>query len=503
MNVPVADKEFERLLALAQYQVIDTAPEASFDRVTALTAKMLGMPMVALNLVDHHRVWRKSSVGMELGESPRQQTFCAWTILDDEVNVVPDLHADPRYSEMNSLREYPELHTYAGAPLMTPQGHRIGTLCVLDTKPRDFGDAEREVLRSFASIIVTELELRMRNSALEREVSQRGQHLQTLTRFQTHADALARISELLEQDADPEVALLTVAEVLGRAAEIDGAALLSVRGGESQTRIAWTRPEAGALPLAALGELELSLQLAQRQQLLVADDPEQLAPARPELAQAGLRASAWLPLGEYLGARYLLILARSGREAPWLASDRALLQAASSIIRSTLERRASLDQALAAAHRDSLTDLSNRRAFEGALSALDASRQGFTAAVLDLDGLKGINDSEGHEGGDRLLSLFAAALKTEFRASDGVYRLGGDEFAVLLPRVSVLDEGMIFERVLRVVAALPAAQFGAVGASVGIASRDGAQPDAAQVIRQADERMYAFKRQRKAERTLL
>ncbi|GGR14069.1 sensor domain-containing diguanylate cyclase [Deinococcus ruber] len=501
MSVPIPAEEFERLLALARYEVLDTGPEASFDRVTALTARMLDMPLVAIHLVDHDRVWRKSSVGFGPGEIPRGEALCSWTILSDEVNVVPDVHTDPRFRDLDSVSERPELHSYAGAPLITPGGHRVGTLCVLDTRPRDFGSAEQEVLRSFASIIVTELELRMRNIELERAVSVQGQNLQNLERFQTHADALAHISERLEDD-DLEASLQAVAEVLGSAADLEWAGLLRFHGGTLSSATAWTRP---GLDLSGLGEPDayrqgVTWEVLKSGQPLFIDDYRTHPQAHPSFLAGGLRAAAWLPLGDVGGVKYLMLAVRLNRDAPWLLADRALFQAAASIVGRALERLTYLHQVEAAANRDSLTDVGNRRAFDAALSTLDASGAEFTAVMLDLDGLKEINDSQGHERGDRLLTLFAAALAREFRASDGVYRLGGDEFAVLLSAGNTLPEREIFERIHRAVQILNSENFTQVDASVGVASRRAGAVPAAQIVKRADERMYAQKRGRKQER---
>ena len=239
--------------------------------------------------------------------------------------------------------------------------------------------------------------------------------------------------------------------------------------------------------------------LKSRQPLFV-DDYRTHPQAQPSFLAGGLRAAAWLPLGEAGGVQYLMLLARFNRDAPWLLADRALFQAAASIIRRAMERLTYLHQVEAAANRDSLTDVGNRRAFDAALSALDTSGADFTAVILDLDGLKTVNDSQGHERGDRLLSLFAAALAREFRASDGVYRLGGDEFSVLLSAASTLSEDEIFARVQRAVTVLNAENFAQVDASVGVASREGGALPAAQIVKHADERMYVQKRARKQER---
>ncbi|ULH14216.1 diguanylate cyclase (plasmid) [Deinococcus sp. KNUC1210] len=501
MSVPIPAGEFERLLALARYEMMDTGPEASFDRVTALTARMLDMPLVAIHLVDHDRVWRKSQVGLGPGEMPRSQALCSWTIMSDEVNVVPDIHRDPRFRDMDSVSERPDLHTYAGAPLITPGGQRVGTLCVLDTRPRDFGSAEQEVLRSFASIIVTEMELRMRNSELEREVSLQGQNLQNLERFQTHADALAHISERLEDD-DLEASLQAVAEVLGSAADLEWAGLLRFQDGTLDSATAWTRP---GLDLSRLGERDayrqgVTWEVLQSGQPLFIDDYRTHPQAHPSFLAGGLRAAAWLPLGAAGGVKYLMLAVRLNRDAPWLLADRALFQAAASIIGRALERLTYLQEVEAAANRDSLTDVGNRRAFDAALAALDVSGADFTAVMLDLDGLKSINDSQGHERGDQVLSLFAAALAREFRASDGVYRLGGDEFAVLLSAGNTLPEHEIFERMHWAVRVLNSENFTQVDASVGVASRKDASVPAAQTLKWADERMYVQKRGRKRER---
>jgi PAS domain S-box-containing protein len=159
--------EDARLHALREYQILDTLPEAAFDNIARLAARIFEVPICLVSLIDRERQWFKSCVGLDIKETSREVAFCSHAILSDEVLVVPDATRDPRFGNNPSVTGSSHIRFYAGAPLITPQGLRLGTLCLIDDKPREFSDAARSMLRDLASLVMDELELRRTQHALQ------------------------------------------------------------------------------------------------------------------------------------------------------------------------------------------------------------------------------------------------------------------------------------------------------------------------------------------------
>lgn len=153
-------QEEKRLEALREYDILDTAPEESFDRITRLAKSALQMPIVLVSLVDENRQWFKSRQGLEATETPRDISFCTHAIEQDAPFIVKDALQDDRFRENPLVTGDPNIRFYAGIPLRTPDGYNIGTLCAIDTKPRDLSDVELNLLRDLSRLVVDELELR-------------------------------------------------------------------------------------------------------------------------------------------------------------------------------------------------------------------------------------------------------------------------------------------------------------------------------------------------------
>ena len=159
MGPPKPLDEASRVRALLDYNVLDTAPEPSFDRITALVSRVLDVPIALISLIDDDRQWFKSCVGLGVSHTDRDLTFCAYAILEDTTLVIPDAMADPRFAANPLVTGEPFIRAYAGAPLVTPGGFRIGTLCAIDQKPRAFTEVQLATLRDLAAVVIDELEL--------------------------------------------------------------------------------------------------------------------------------------------------------------------------------------------------------------------------------------------------------------------------------------------------------------------------------------------------------
>ena len=160
MKAPLPSNEADRLNALQQYEILDTPNEDTFDDLTRLAAHICRTPTALITLVDTSRQWFKSKVGMDALETPRDIAFCAHAILEPDLLVVKDASQDERFSNNPLVTTDPKFRFYAGAPLITPDGFKLGTLCVIDYMPRDFEIKQREALIILARQVVAQLELR-------------------------------------------------------------------------------------------------------------------------------------------------------------------------------------------------------------------------------------------------------------------------------------------------------------------------------------------------------
>ena len=160
--------EQARLNALENYNIMDTAAEMAFDRLTQLASTFYECPIALVSLVDDKRQWFKSRVGLDASETPRNISFCQYAIKGETPFIVPNALEDERFRENPLVTGAPDIRFYAGAPLKHPDGHKIGTLCIIDKKPReDFTDQSAAQLEMLAEVVISEMELRIKNDRLE------------------------------------------------------------------------------------------------------------------------------------------------------------------------------------------------------------------------------------------------------------------------------------------------------------------------------------------------
>lgn len=159
--------EGQRLTALAEYHVMDSAPEQAFDDLATLASHICGCPIALISLVDDKRQWFKARIGLEVQQTPREHAFCAHAILDPEnLMVVPDATQDPRFAGNPLVTDSPHIRFYAGAPLVTPQGAPLGTICVIDRTAHNLAPAQRRALLALGRQASQLLELRRVSRAL-------------------------------------------------------------------------------------------------------------------------------------------------------------------------------------------------------------------------------------------------------------------------------------------------------------------------------------------------
>ena len=163
---PSPSKDAERIEALERYQILDTAPEPAFDALTRLAARFCDAPIALITLVNQHRIGFKSCLGLDLEETPRESFFCDHAIRQRGVLLVEDAAQDARFATHPIVVGSPNLRAYAGAPLITPDGHALGTLCVLDRATRRFTSEQTEALSILAQQVIAQMELHRNLSAM-------------------------------------------------------------------------------------------------------------------------------------------------------------------------------------------------------------------------------------------------------------------------------------------------------------------------------------------------
>jgi PAS domain S-box-containing protein len=152
--------EAERLAALRAYEILDTPPEQAFDDLVAVASTVCETPIALISLVDEERQWFKARVGLDVRETSREVSFCAHAILETGTMVIEDAMADDRFHDNPLVTGEPRIRFYAGAPIRTPEGHPIGTLCVIDHQERSLTPEQQQVLEALARRVTSELELR-------------------------------------------------------------------------------------------------------------------------------------------------------------------------------------------------------------------------------------------------------------------------------------------------------------------------------------------------------
>ena len=173
MNAPLPDNEAERLAVLRGYQILDTAPDREFDLITALAARICDTPIALISLVDERRQWFKSNIGLNVSETNRNVAFCGHAILQREVLHVSDAKMDKRFADNPLVTGDPHIRFYAGAPLVTENGLALGTVCVIDQKPRTLTKEQRESLTLLGQLAMSLLDFRKQLREISKVASER------------------------------------------------------------------------------------------------------------------------------------------------------------------------------------------------------------------------------------------------------------------------------------------------------------------------------------------
>ena len=219
--------EAERLEALHNLHLLDTHPDERFDRLTRLAQRIFNVPTALITLIDSDRQWFKSAQGLAASQTPRNISFCAHAILHDTAMVVPDTMEDPRFADNPLVIEAPYVRFYAGMPLRAPTGHKVGTLCLVDQRPRDFTAQDVKALADLAQVVNSELDNRGLTEAIR-------QSRENESRLQLITDSLPVLIGYIDKEQTFQFLNRAYEELLGLDfSQIKGQALADVLSGRT------------------------------------------------------------------------------------------------------------------------------------------------------------------------------------------------------------------------------------------------------------------------------
>lgn len=174
------ENEQERLKTLEAYQILDSEDEIEFNEIVQLASQICESEISLISLIDESRQWFKAKVGLSAKETPRDHAFCAHAIHSSEIMEVEDTHGDQRFFDNPLVLDDPRIRFYAGMPLETQSGYRLGTLCVIDSKPKALNDKQRFALKILANQVIKLMELRIRNFQLQENIEVRNRLLSVI-----------------------------------------------------------------------------------------------------------------------------------------------------------------------------------------------------------------------------------------------------------------------------------------------------------------------------------
>jgi len=382
-SIPLPTNEDARLAALDRLSILDTEPEDAFDRITTLAQHIFDVPSAAISFVDRDRQWFKSMCGWDVEETPRDHSFCTYTILDDAVTVVEDVGTDDRF-RMPTGGAAADIQFYAGAPLTVDDDLRVGALCLMDTEPRAFTEQDRHTLSSLADVVVDLVNARHR------------------------ALRMTYLYSALEEAQDSVV--VTEAGPLD-----DGPRIVWVNKAFSRMT-GYDRDE-------IVGETPRILQGPDTSRSVLNKVRSALENERSVHAETVNYRKDGTP---YVVAWHISpVHDENGELTHWV-----------SIQRDVSDKQRREERLKHKATHDSLTGLPNRYAIQKQMREhvrASADQDGTSALLyLDLDRFKPVNDEFGHQTGDQVLIRTAEVLRDTVRRRDALGRIGGDEFVICL-----------------------------------------------------------------------
>jgi diguanylate cyclase (GGDEF)-like protein/PAS domain S-box-containing protein len=467
-TAPRPPDEALRLRVLGLCHILDRTPIKQLEDLAKLAASACSAPIALISIVGADRVLFKAKVGVDLTEARREVSFCSWAILGKDMFVVPDALEDVRFAN-NPLVLREGIRFYAGMPLVTTDGQGVGTLCVLDRQPRKLEQFQIDMLKTLSTAIARLLEVKRRNTELERALADKEEALKSLTESQQQFNLIMGSTNDGLWDWNLETNRI---EFCPRSKE-----MLSLRpNGSYPNPREWFKRV----------------------------HPEDVEQLESDIVSHLLGLTGQFQNEHRLrhaNGDYRWMLTR-GR-AVW-DDERGAYRMAGSLTDVT-ERKRTERELIHNAFHDPLTRLPNRAVFLDRLQrCLDRAechdKYLFAVLFLDLDRFKAINDSLGHPVGDDVLIQVGRKLESSVRPGDMVARLGGDEFAMILDRIQSPEEASEIARRVQNELANPFSIGGRqvyITASLGIALNTTPCSKPEELLANADSAMYRAKRQRR------
>ena len=449
-------EEAARLEALRNYDVAGTGAEKAYDDVVLLASQICDTPMAAVSFLENDHQWFKAELGLDVTRLPLEESLCAHTVLEKKVLVVPDTRRDERFAEHPLVTGAPHLRFYAGAPLVTAEGLALGTLCVIDKRPRELSPAQQKALRALSRQVMNLLELRRTASRLR----------ESEARFRAFMDNGPMVSFIKDE----------AGRMVYANKPFERRFKLSREKWRNKDDFELWPPEVAA-PLRDhdLGVLAGAKTLKLTESVPTPDGEVQHWQVYKFPLRLGERSFV---------AGMALDITEMKRHEERLEARRRKLEAANAhlnVLGTT----------------DGLTGLKNRRAFDETLArAFDHAKEydePLSLLLIDVDEFKSYNDAFGHPAGDDALRRIARSLVERARKDELVARYGGEEMAAILPRANLRNALAVAERFR---SAVETTTWGRreVTISVGAATLTRAMTDAHALVEAADAALYRAKR---------
>ena len=445
-----------RLEALRNYDVAGTKAEEAYDDVVLLASQICDTPMAAVSFFEDDNQWFKAELGLDVTRLPLERSLCTRTVLEKKVLVVPDARRDERFAHHPLVTRAPHLRFYAGAPLVTAEGLALGTLCVMDKRPRELSQAQQKALHALSRQVMNLLELR-RTAVRLRESE---------TRFRAFMDKGPIVSFIKDETGRMVYANKPFERrfKLGRE-----------KWHNKDDFELWPPEVAGPLRDHDLGVLAGARTVKLTESVPTPDGAVQHWQVYKFPLKLGERSFV---------AGMALDITDMKRHEERLEARRRKLETTNAhlnVLGTT----------------DGLTGLKNRRAFDETLArAFDHAKEydePLSLLLIDVDEFKSYNDAFGHPAGDDALRRIAHSLVERARKDELVARYGGEEMAAILPRANLRNALAVAERFR---SAVETATWGRreVTISVGAATLTRATADAHALVKAADAALYRAKR---------
>ena len=498
---PTIVNEHERLAALNKLRVLDTPPEERFDRITRLASSIFNCRFASVTFVDNSRQWFKSAINLDMTETERDVAFCAHAIAQDKTLVVPDTQEDPRFKSNPFVVGHPHIRFYAGVRLMV-EGFAVGTLCVSDNNPKIFNCVQIQQLEQLAKLVESELQRQEFNdlSTQLEEYQFKLAQTQKITRVR---------SAILEKVVNAE-SLHTVLHDIVNAIEAEYTdqicSILLLEDGKLKKGAAPSLPDFynDAIDGVEFGVGRGSCGNTAATNLPTIVEDISTHPFWTDWKDLALRAgvcSCWSqPIQGANGDAIGTFAIYHREKAVPTAEEMRLIEQFAHIASIAIERELANQLIWKQANFDSLTGLPNRNLMldhlQLAIKAADRESDKVAVIFLDLDNFKDINDTLGHDIGDKLLIECARRIKQCLRSDDTVSRLGGDEFVIILNGIKGLSSiELVVQKLLGEIVKPYSLELERVhtSASLGVTLYPDDAKDVKGLLKNADQAMYGAK----------